>query len=100
MIVCINSYEVPAAKADAFEEAFRAVLSLLKVKQGFIGVRLLRMNDDSGKFVTFAEWETLEYQREAGKDPQLIPKMKDVLAIARPKAEWYEPVFEERSFAR
>lgn len=97
MIVCINSYEIPPQQTEAFEHAFRGVLDLLKLKPGFIGVRLLRTNDDSGKFVTYAEWESLDHQREAGKDPSLIPRMKEVLAIARPKAEWFETVFEERN---
>ena len=95
MIICINTYEVPPDQANAFEGAFREVLDRLKLKPGFIEVRLMRSNN--GRFVTVAEWESLEHQREAGKDPQLIPKMKQVLAIARPEATWLELVMEARA---
>lgn len=96
MIVCVNTYEVPPKAGDKFEHAFAAVVDLLKVKPGFCGVRLHRANDGSGKYMTYAEWESLEHQREAGKDAALAPKMKAVLAIARPSAEWFDTVLDSR----
>lgn len=94
MIVCLNTYEVPADSGEAFVDAFRHVIDLLRSKEGFVSVRLHRQSDGSGKFMTYAQWESLDHQRAAGSDPALAPRMKAVLAIARPKAEWYEIVFE------
>lgn len=96
MIVCINMYEVPPQAGEKFERAFKSVIDLLKVKPGFCGVRLHRSNDGSGKYMTYAEWDSLEHQREAGKDTALAPKMKAVLAIARPSAEWFETILDSR----
>lgn len=96
MIVCVNTYEVPPNAGGKFETAFKAVVELLKTKPGFCGVRLHRANDGSGKYMTYAEWESLEHQREAGKDTALAPKMKAVLAIARPSAEWFDTVLDSR----
>lgn len=96
MIVCVNIYEVSPSAGDKFERAFGAVVELLKSKPGFCGVRLHRSSDGSGKYMTYAEWESLEHQREAGKDTALAPRMKAVLAIARPSAEWFDPVLDSR----
>lgn len=96
MIVCLNSYEVPAAHGDAFVAAFGSVVDLLKTKPGFICARLHKATDGSGKFMTYAQWESLEDQKQAGTDAKVVPMMKQVLAIARPKAEWYEMVLERQ----
>lgn len=96
MIVCVNTYEIPPNAGEKFERAFGEVVELLRQKPGFCGVRLHRSNDGSGKYMTYAEWESLEHQKEAGKDAALAPKMKAVLAIARPSAEWYDTVLDSR----
>jgi quinol monooxygenase YgiN len=96
MIVCVNTYEVPSQQVDAFVQAFSQVLDLLKQKPGFIRVRLHRANDDSDQLMTYAEWDSLDDQRAAGQDPGLVPRMKAVLAIARPKAQWFDVLLDER----
>lgn len=96
MIVCVNQYEVPEGQSEAFVAAFAAVLELLRRKEGFQQVRLHRASDGSGKFMTYAQWESLEHQKAAGKDTTLAPLMRSVLAIARPTAEWFELVLERQ----
>lgn len=94
MIVCVNQYEVPEDQALAFIAAFAAVIERLRTKDGFEQVRLHRSANGSGKFMTYAQWASLEDQKAAGKDAALAPLMRAVLAIARPTAEWFELVLE------
>ena len=92
-VVLINSFEVPAADADAFIAAWEKTRDFLQTQPGYIDTSLHRAlaSDAEFQFVNVAHWASAEEFTAAIRSPGMREASAD-LAAYRPHPALYRVV--------